>query len=485
MQICLFFVMNLTYMTAVTFWYKDIDASGWDTIWIIPQYVWLLSMAFLASALCSAGVAILFYVLVHFWHCTPISRLQKIYFWALGMTATEIVRSTLFSAVTHHGSSPIEPMWGMYSVVQLTAHTPLTFLGKVVGVWGLVFLIFLLGAAVVETAHYALSNPPAKRTWRLIAATGCLLVITLALSVVVFGETHTYKLHIVAVHQKSSDNSYLKEIENAIKPDPKTSTIVVLPEYSNLFHPYANGTLPGAAYDARYSLPEVFKNTNVYFAGTEDDYSLNHRYVESYLATGDLNKTKRHVKTFLIPGGEYVMGWASQFIGLFDSDSVTNFSQTRGRTVINTPLVNDIEDPIADQIGIGACSTLLMPYHYRRQVSDGAILLTSNVSYEQFNRAPQYEKISHRFASLTAAITNRPFAIGDRAGSAVIYDNHGNLLQQSNEKLLIKETINQSTAKTLYVLLGDSLLFTLLALPFLYSVIAQLLKRKKSLRKKT
>lgn len=113
------------------------------------------------------------------------------------------------------------------------------------------------------------------------------------------------------------------------------------------------------------------------------------------------------------------------------------------------------------------CSTLLMPYHYRRQVSDGAVLLTSNVSYEQFKRAPQYEKISHRFASLTATITNRPFAIGDRGGSAVIYDNHGTLLKHTNQERLVETTLEQSDSKTPYVMLGDTLIFVLLGTPLL------------------
>lgn len=473
----LIFLFNLSYMTIVTLWYKDISAHGWSNIWSLPPQLWLLAFVFVASIVCSIFVALFYkytYILIK---KTKISlnNLLNVYIWGLVMTFVEILRAMVFSVITKTGDSPIEPMWNMYSVVQIIDKNT-AVLSRAVGMWGMVFLVFTIGATLAICINLA-AKKQYNNMYKILFYSIVFVLVLGHLSTVKLGNNKSSEFNIIAVQQSSNDINYLKDIVDA-EIGSNTPTLIVLPEYSNLFHPYANSISPVLNLDYRYIFPTIYNNKNIYFAGTEDVYESKNRTVESYLTNGSLKKIKRIHKTYLIPGGEYLPGWITKTIAFFDGNTLSSFANRGSRTVTSFNLEIDEYNENSKLFAIGACSSVLTPYNYREQVNDGALVLSSNVSFEQFINAPQYEKIANKFAMLNSVMNNRPFAVGARSGYATIYDNSGNILAKTISNRYVEEHFKQSQAKTIYTVLGDKIILLLLSAPFLVFILFYLIRSK-------
>lgn len=461
------FFGNIIFMMVVASWFRNIDAFGWQSIGPFDPNLMLMLILVVVSSFCSIFITLLWLAAERGFRWSGLRRsaLSYIYVWAVVMMLAEIVRTASFSAFVSHSQAPIEPSLNLFSVGPLVHGTILAPLSRLFGFWGSSFLVF----AVAGILYVTLKTLYIKRKQAFLrrhAPKSAAALAGMALLYILAGITAggqgqpPQDLTAVAVSQQKEDTAYLQRLGEQLRDAPKDKpTLVVLPEYSNLLHPYA-GTSPGSAtYDALDELPALLDGRPVYFVGTEDELSPKGRYVETYVADAGLKKIKRSEKTFLIPGGEYIPPRIGSVLKRIDAYAVINFSESQSRKVLGQPLPVENADPFADYVATGPCSAILTPFHFRKQVAEGAAVLTSNVSYEQFDNAPEYQAYANRFARFTAYSTARPFVVGARAGEAVIYDEEGEVAASSEGSLTATHTFGAlNQAKTLYVLLGDTLI---------------------------
>lgn len=466
------FIGNIVFMMIVISWFKNIDALGWQNIGPFNPNLVLMFAVFVASAFTSVFITTFWFLVIRLARSTgfDMRRHSYIYVWSTCMMLVEIIRTTSFSLFVSHSKAPIEPSLNLFSVGPLVHGTPLGPLSRVVGFWGSSFIVFVFSALLLIGVKKILARR-SKLTIKhlfsrkvLLAAGAIVLLYGVSGIDVGTKQASQTDLNVVAVSQQAQDTLYLQKLAEELAADNTDSTkVVVLPEYSGLLHPFSEASLFDAAYDSREEIPKRLAGKPVYFVGTEDELSKNGRYVETYIVDSALKKIKRAEKTFLVPGGEYVPPWIAEVISRVDPYAVINFSSNRSRGVLGENLPIDRTDPLSRAVATAPCSMVLTPFHFRKQVAEGATLLTSNVSYEQFTKAPEYSAYVQRFVRFTAYSTSRPFVIGARAGNAMIYDNQGNVLANSNGALTATHSFTSySEKRNIYVLLGDTIIVLLI-----------------------
>lgn len=462
-------VGNTIYMMTVMSWFRQIDALGWQKIGGVQPQAWLMGAVFLASLVCSIVIIGIWKLTIHAYFSASRTKspLYMIYVWSCLMAVTEITRVLIFSLLCHHSQAPIEPSLNLFSPGPLIDSTVLQPFSRTMGFWGSSFIIYALAGFIFEVSAVLVARKYLIRriVFQLTVFIFVAGLVYASSATTIDSDKDTDTIHVVAVSQKPGETDYLKDLAQRLAITDSSKTIVVLPEYSNLLHPFRSASLATPVYDSLTEYPELFKDKDIYFVGTEDELVHKGRYVETYVTDGSLAKVKRSVKTFLIPGGEYVVPWVGAVIKQVEPGAVINFSASQSRKVFEADLSVQHNDTFANDIGIGACSTILTPFHFRKQVSQGASVLAINVSFEQFTYAPEYERFAHRFARFTAYSTNRPIAFGARSGDASIYTSSGKLEATSRGNLTAEAHVVANHGKTIYVLLGDTLIISLLFAP--------------------
>lgn len=461
-QALMVFAVHFAFMQAASLWFRNIEALGWADIAGLAPQIWLMIAASIVILACSLSVVGLFWLVYFKFTQSHINEnpALTVYHWATFMTLAEIIRALAFAFIVKGEGMSVEPFWNLYSSGLILSEGPFAILGRGLGLWGTSFFVYFFTACL---GHVVLSRK-ARTLLPIVTPSLTLLLIVVIMSFVSFGGSTTKDFRVVGIAQQSGQSDYLRSLPDKLPVEDNLPVIVALPEYSNLLHPFTNTTGFSLNYDGRYELPDKLSK-NVYIAGTEDETFEGKRYAEIYVVNSKLEKIKRQSKSFLIPGGEYIPSWIHYALGKFDKSSVVSFLSTRGRQVISDKLEPDTKDNLAKYIGTGACSILLTPYKYQTAVSQGALVLTSNVSFEQFNDAPEYKLYAGRFARFISMSLERPLVIGARDGAAEIYDESGKLLDSSYDTASSRVSVKDN--RTIYSILGDKVILLFLLVPSL------------------
>lgn len=457
----------LTVFLSCTWWFLKITATGWNTyIWILPPAVWLgvvLTVCVGLSALFAALPRLIFFYYVK----RQGSEFGRVFVWAMAMVLGELSLSLAMSFITIGSGVPLFPSWN-FSAAALLAPTQ-GLAGSVLpylGFWGTSYLVFLIGALSVEVYR--------KRSIKKVLASASALVFGFLLIVgcaKLFDSSALKKTNgkertvdVVAISAKDGTNQYFDSILKHPFSDT-AQTMVVLPEYSSLLRPFPGGGLNNPSNkDYRKEYTTVLSKREVYTLGTEDAFYSGKRYVESYVLNSELEKIKVEQKTLLVPGGEYMIPWTGKLIETLDSRSIDTFYKERGRFVDTSlsKLDGDTDTGLGSKIGVGACSMVLIPFSYRDQVAEGAEILASNVSFAQFQNAPEYARYSLRFSAFIARSLDRPFISSSSFGPAYIMDSRGSILKETHAGI-ISGPVKLSKTKTPYSVLGDTGILLILA----------------------
>lgn len=475
-RLYIIFLSQFSFMFAASLWFRNIDALGWQSIAGLPPAFWLMLGMAIVCVLCSLVGTLIFALCDRYVAIVRTKKvLTSIYLIAMLYMVMELARSIAFSVIVHKSGMPIEPSWNLYSTALLVSTNSFGLVGRTMGLFGTSFVVYFTAASLALIIRRGQNKTV---NYQLVVVCMLILVTIYGLSFIKIGGGRKETLSIVVVSQTASEFDYLQKLKSFLQHDGDVPTIVVLPEYSNLLHPLSNAGMFSLNYDARYEFPEKFKGKNIYFSGTELEYAASRRYAESYLVNGQLHKLKRQVKSFLIPGGEYIPPWIKASLSKADKNTVAQFTNSREREVISLQLPPEASDNITNTIAISACSELMKPYSFQRQTRQGAYLLTSNVSFEQFTRAPEYQNYANRLASFSARSLRRPLAIGARDGQAVIFDTNGHILTETKQGST-KATLKIDNPSTLYTYLGDRLILFLLAIPAIGMLLFTRIKKEK------
>lgn len=336
--------------------------------------------------------------------------------WAL----TEFAISWLVSAVWYGPGASADNVLPFSSLTPLLMWTPLKYLTRLLGFYGL--------SALAVTLVVAAIHRPLRRTLPVMVG------LTVALTSgawLVYRQPTGPAVRVTALSEFLGSPSPI---------DADSSEIVVLPEYSLDSYSSEN-------------VHERFVGGNPLFVGSKQAASgqgLTNRLVFGTPA----GFVQEQDKSRLIPGGEYLSYSAVVLLKAFDNNTYTDFLVRRAVDRGNEPLTPyRLREGVV--LGSAVCSSIINPEDYRQLVSRGATVLTNSASLEIFNGSRLFGAEHRGLAGFMAVANARPFVQASNNWPAFILDHNGSLLEEAAPTASIRRTVQANTRRTPYNVLGE------------------------------
>mgnify|MGYP001158985027 CR=1 FL=1 len=359
----------------------------------------------------------------------------------------ELLRNYLFAFINYGPGASIGPNWNLGNLGATAAGTPLVFMARFVGLYGLSLAVVLINIAV-----YCFM----KRDFR----SGIAVLLPIALLTTIAWRSYQpsqKSISIAAIHFVSDEP--IKSSDQLPKL-AKPVDILVLPEYSRIFD------TPDYSSYATTNLTKNGTIVTTVEAGSKPPTNQLTFYSQS---TGFISKQD---KTFLVAGGEYEPYLVQAiFFGLGRSYITKSFNDTQQ---IHRGYI--AERPVrAPNVTIGAlaCSGVINISEYQRLTKAGAEVLANPASLSLLNSASSYH-IQETYLTRFHAVANaRPFVQASRSGQSFILSSDGRRLNSSGEELsAITHDVRAPKQRTVYSLFGE-LSSLLLAAVYLSALIWQ------------
>lgn len=438
-------------------WFLDVNISGLigmnSTIsrftaifsWLLMTLITTLAMLLVVAAI-------------------PALKTQAIAFPAVLLAAVWVIaewtRSLLFSIFLYGNGGSIGDYWNFGSLGLGLIDTPVGYLSRFIGMYGLTFLAVFF--AVIFYKSWTL-----KRYTFMIAGIVMVAILSFVVSGLYDGSPGDPHKAASMLQNKSimPDYGYGTVTENQ-SDTPKD--LIVLPEYSRMFNPeykefadlYVNNRLADSGFSVSVSTGQQEK-----WYGT----------LEFRDKSGQIIETQ--TKQLLIPTGEYLPYIVQAFYKLTGQDEILNtFEKDRRVYKGSQPATFTSGDLTAGPV---ACSGILGRNIFRGLANNGAEVLTNSASLIDFQYSKTYLKQSLQMARFHAVANSRPFIQSTLGAPAFAMDHQGSYVVRpgdSNTKL-IDFSFQPRSQKTLYTLIGE---WVLLASGLL--ILATLIK--KQIRKK-
>lgn len=336
--------------------------------------------------------------------------------WALA----EFVISWLVSAVWYGPGASADNVLPFSSLTPLLMWTPLKYLSRLIGFWGL--------SALVVTIVIVVLHRPLRRA---------LPVLVCITAVLTFGSWLWYRQPAGPAVTVTAVSEFLG---SPTPVDTAGSEIAVLPEYSLDSYTSEN-------------VHERFRGGNPLFVGSKQvasDQGLTNRLV--FGTPGGF--VQEQDKSRLIPGGEYLSYSAVVLLKTFDTNTYSDFLVRRAVVRGNEPLKPyRLRDGIV--LGSAVCSSIINPQDYRQLVSRGATLLTNSASLEIFKGSRLFGAEHRGLAGFMAVANARPFVQASNNWSAFILDHNGVLLDETAPTANIRRSVRTNTRRTPYTMFGE------------------------------
>lgn len=356
--------------------------------------------------------------------------------WVIG----EYFRSVFFSVFFMGDGGSIGAYWNFGTLGLLASETPLKYAGRVVGLYGLSFLVVLIAISV-----YKITKKQYRYTW--------LLSIPLVLSFsgwYFYLESNGKPLDVAVISLgDDTDDGYQDALTSQLSNEGNIDTLV-LPEYSNFF-------VNSEEKQTDHALPENVSlaiDSSSMRRGDEVKNEVNFHNTESELL-------QSQQKTFLIPGGEYIP--YLYHIILYYSGNKSLVHEFHRENAVQQ--ATKAERPFSYKgvsYGSLACSGAIAPQLYTRLVSQGAEVLTNSASIATLGVSDGYYRQARQMATFTAAANARPFLQSARGGPSYILNKDGQSQKgfaQAADVGYLRTTITTNRSKTLYTLWGEWVLY--------------------------
>ncbi len=323
----------------------------------------------------------------------------------------EWLRSWGFSVIAYGKNGTLGDFWNFGSIGLGMMNTPLAPLSKLIGMYGLSFLVVLIASLFI------MAYKSKDLRLRLTFASLILLIIA---SVIV--SNHYWSSKASSVYHGS-----VEQIENLAPHffrkntiedfDPAAKDLIVLPEYSGIFdHGF-----------------DSFANTYINDRLGKDGVSINVAEGPNlkHITTLELRGNKGELidsqtKQLLIPTGEYLPYIVSGYYRLSGQTKlVDRFNNTRANLKGDPPKVFSAN---SFKIGPVSCSGILGRQIYRNLTREGAGVLTNSASLIIFNRSKSYFYQSLMMAKFHAVANNRVFIQASKGAPAFVIDGNGSYI---------------------------------------------------------
>jgi apolipoprotein N-acyltransferase len=352
---------------------------------------------------------------------------------------SEYLRAVFFSIVSLGPTGRIGPYWSYGDVGYILGLTPLTYLGRLGGVYFLSFIAVFIIVLIIRTFRL--------RAYRFAIILLVAVSLLSALCWKLYSHANGRKISIAALSYRSVEypliqsNEARKLIE---RQGAQTPEVVVLPEYSGFY-----------VKDSKNNdqlLQAFMKNHGLVIQSRREIQDSYNKNMLVFLApNGQLLNEQQ--KWFTVPSGEYVpyvyqvlLAYAGQGQLLLD------FRNQKSVLPGDRP-----ETPYTfDGVSYGSlvCSGITSPEHYRALAANGAVVLTNSASLGSLGVSSFHHTQAQMMAQRYAIDTARPFIQSAKDAPAFIYDHNGKLLGKTTNGIIQTE-VTANSKKTPYTLFGD------------------------------
>lgn len=359
---------------------------------------------------------------------------------------SEAARSLIFSLISFGPGGSIGINWN-FGVLGIAASvTPLGYLARIVGMFGLSFVVVIINLCVLWVA---------QKRYKLPLLILLSIVVATTLSWLAWRPSTNQdqlKVGFVQLPQSfdgfTSGDGYYQPILDTAKGSSPVD-VLVLPEYSEFFNDDSRTSIAQSTAH-KLVLPDGVLVTSI--SGAEANNHDNRLVI--YNTDGQVLTSQD--KTFLIPIGEYL---PYAIIGVFKLSGQNQLLHLHQETRIiaqgheqEKALVSRVV-----QLGSLACSGAIAPELYRNLALGGAQLLTNSASLGIFTGAPLYHAQSRQFARFLAVANARPYVQAAAGAYSYIIDSDGQyrVKTQDFKTGYGYAEVGLVSSRTVYTLLGE------------------------------
>jgi len=360
----------------------------------------------------------------------------------------EFIRSFAFSAIAYGKGASIGDLWNFGNLGFSASVTPLAYGGRIVGFYGISFLVVLLNLAIYQLLLGKLKKQA---------------IICLVLAVLVPGlgfilwrsdkPKNTVKAGLTFLESDfTTGGNYRDDLIYEIKKQNIDKTeILILPEYSDIFV---------EEYSAKKDneLVGIFASKNNYLniitsVSLESDAGRTNS-VALYNEKGELLNYQD--KQFLIPGGEFVP-YFYQAILIASGNSSFVVTHQQDKTLLKGSKPAEPIEINGVKYGVLACSGAIAPQYYQGLTKDGAEVLVNSASIASMGLDGFYYEQSKQMARFIAVANNKQFVQSSRGGQSYVINKDGNFDVQSKgaKTQYFNIDIQPNSSKTLYSNFGE------------------------------
>jgi len=360
--------------------------------------------------------------------------------WMLG----EFVRSVVFSICSLGEGGTVGMHWNFGALGLGVATTPMIFASRIVGLFGLSFLVVLINLAVFQLI---------RRKFMLYALAiigACTLVASIGYYGYHNSSTNSSQkvgvVHLGPLEDIDYENSLKNQAENV---SDKVS-LVIFPEYSHLFEEERLKDADQAIVNMLIEGPEsrILTTRSIAKDGKETNAIVE--------LTPDNKELSSQGKTFLIPGGEYI-----PYIYKALLVASANYDLIRHHEGQNT--VYQSKTPIKPihikgvKYGVLACSGIIAPEFYRGLVNDGATILVNSASLSTMGMGKEFFDQAYQMARFQAVANSRPLIQSARGEKSYIMNNNGQIIIQNStqDTTYLVGYVKPNSTKTIYSRFGE------------------------------
>lgn len=346
--------------------------------------------------------------------------------------ATELFVAWAVCIIWYGVGGRIDNVLPFTSLSHFAIWTPLGYLSRFVGLYGLSGVVFMLIVIIIR-----------RDLRKLIIPTILIIISSTALAWVIYRAPAGPKANVVIV----TTTGLQERLPDTISP--KNGSLVVLPEYSL-----------GGFDDTTISdlIAPQKPDEKVYFVGTR--IYLDQNKAKNQLVAGETSYGFTYLidKNRLIPAGEYLPYAFVAGLKLTKSnDVIENFRNSRqiykAEGIQKQPLLSfgDIK------VGAGICSGIIAPEDYRILVKNGANILTNSAYLGVFNNSNNYLWHHQTMAKSMSIANARTFVQSTSSGPSFGFDSNGKRLFYEDHTAKTELMLSFNNKRTLYSLLGEYL----------------------------
>lgn len=437
-------LVGMLYFLIVMWWFTQIKAmellsDPWTKAIFLPLtvglFVGIFSLGFVFFAWVVEKLKISF--------TKPTSFLLVPAAWVVG----EFIRSVTFAIVTTGEGGVIGPHWNFGALGLAASETPLIFVSRLLGLFGMSFVVVLINLCVYQLIFGKLK----KYAVLLIG----LVAIVAALGYFIYSKPPVQRQQQVGiVHVGQYDEIYYRGwLAEYIKKNNITKTsLVFMPEYSNFLQDQSFYTDDRAIYEGI----ATDSSTQVITTIADTDQASGKNLNDVVLLNSKGEKLEKRGKTFLIPGGEFLPYiYKALLVASGNPEKVLSYQSDQAIKQSEVPI-----EPIETQgirYGVLACSGAIAPEFYRDITSRGSQVLVNSASLYDMGLDGLYFVQAMQMSKFQAVANNRYYLQSARGRDSFVMDNNG-VVQAHNstpDSSYFTGSVRPIDQKTLYTSLGE------------------------------